>query len=246
MASHSDMSGIAGTAICEKDSDALTTTMARWMVERIARKVGTFRIALSGGETPKALYAKLASDPLRGQIDWTRVEMFWGDERFVPHDDPRSNFAMARDILLSHVPIPARRIHPIPVSGNAACAAEDYAKLLQNMYGATAFELGRPLFDLVLLGLGSDGHTASLLPGQSVLDDREKWVSAVLSGREEPRITLTFPAIESSAALAFLVIGDDKKDAVRKARSADTSIPAGQLKPQGAVFWFLDSASAGA
>jgi len=198
-------------------------------------------LALSGGSTPRALYTLLGSEY---RIDWSRVESFWGDERFVPYDDPNSNFRMARETLLSKIDIPPTNIHPIPTDGEPADAARRYEALLKNIYGSERLEPARPLFDVVLLGLGSDGHTASLLPGEPILEEREHWVAPVTHGRAEPRITLTYPAIESSAAIAFLVTGSDKAQAVREARAGNISLPAARIRAQGEVIWFLDSAAA--
>jgi 6-phosphogluconolactonase len=238
------VSAIAGTVIRESDAAALAARMAGWIADCIQEKQGRFRIALSGGETPKTLYKTLASNTFRTRIDWQRLDVFWGDERFVPYSDPRSNFAMARDALLCHVPIPPSHIHPMPVDGTPEDAAARYEMLLKELYGSATLDSAQPLFDLVLLGLGSDGHTASLLPGQPVLDEKEKWVAAVEAGREEPRLTLTYPVLENNARIAFLVTGKDKADAVKHARASDITLPAGRLRPSGAVLWFLDGDAA--
>jgi len=178
------------------------------------------------------------------RIPWQRLEVFWGDERFVPHDDPASNYRMAKETLLAHAPIPAGNIHPVPVNGIPREAAARYEMLLKRVYDAERLDPARPLFHIMLLGLGADGHTASLIPGQPVLDERERWVGAVAEGRPEARITLTYPAIESSAAIGFLVTGAEKAKAVRLARAGDGSIPAGRIRTSGEVIWFLDRAAA--
>lgn len=231
---------IRGDAVVAPDSASLAACAAEWLTARIAAKKGVFRLVLSGGSTPRALYTQLGA---QSQIDWARIELFWGDERFVPYDDPESNFRMARETLLSNIAIPPANIHPMPIDGDPAETAHRYEVLLKNIYGRETLE-SRPLFDVVLLGLGSDGHTASLLPGEPVLEEREKWVAAVTHGRAEPRITLTYPAIESSAAIAFLVTGADKAQTVRAARAGDVRLPAARINPQGKVVWFLDSAAA--
>jgi 6-phosphogluconolactonase len=235
---------IRGKAIIAPDSTSLASQAAEWLAARIATKIGTFRLVLAGGSTPRGLYELLGSEPWRTRIDWARVELFWGDERFVPHDDPESNFRMARETLLSWIAIPPANIHPIPTDGDPADAAQRYEALLKGIYGGETFDPSRPLFDVVLLGLGSDGHTASLLPGEPVLEEHEKWVAAVTHGRAEPRITLTYSAIESSAAIAFLVTGQDKAQTVRAARAGDSSLPAARIRPRGEIVWFLDSADA--
>lgn len=232
---------IRGEAIVAPDATSLAVRAAEWLAARILAKTGMFRLVLSGGTTPRALYALLGAER---RIDWTRVELFWGDERFVPYDDPESNFRMARETLLSNIAVPSANIHPMPVDGDPANAARRYEALLKNIYGRETLELSQPLFDVVLLGLGSDGHTASLLPGEPVLDEREKWVAAVTHGRAEPRITLTYPAIELSATIVFLVTGEDKAQTVRAVRAGDISLPAARLHSQGEVIWFLDTAAA--
>jgi 6-phosphogluconolactonase len=243
MAADSSMSGIAGEEIVSPDPAALAARAAEWLVARITAKKDVFRLVLSGGSTPRGLFTLLGSTAWRTRIDWARVELFWGDERFVPYDDPESNFRMARETLLAGIDIPPVNIHPIPTDGDAADAAHRYETLLKTAYGADTLDASRPLFDVVLLGLGSDGHTASLLPGEPVLDERVKWVASVAHGRAQPRITLTYPAIESSDAIAFLVTGADKAQTVRAARAGDLSLPAARIKPKGEVIWFLDSAA---
>jgi 6-phosphogluconolactonase len=243
MAAGSVVSAIAGRAIIAPDPASLAHLAAGWLATRIDAKQGPFRLVLSGGSTPRALYALLGSE-YRARIDWSRVELFWGDERFVPYSDPDSNFRMAQETLLSKIDIPSANVHPIPTNGEPADAAHCYEILLRNIYGSEKFNPARPLFDVILLGLGSDGHTASLLPGEPVLEEHEKWVASVMHGRTEPRITLTYPAIASSAAMALLVTGSDKAQAVRKARAGDISLPAARIRAQGEVIWFLDSASA--
>lgn len=214
---------------------------AKWIVARIAASAGTFRIALSGGSTPKLLYRRLAT--FGDRIAWKRLEFYWGDERFVPHDDPRSNDRMARQAMLDAVPVDPAKVHPIPTDGDPQSAAIRYEQLLRQAYGAD--RLGpRPLFDLVLLGLGEDGHTASLFPGSPLLNERERWVAAALDEAAEPRITLTFPPLESSSAILFLVTGKEKAPAVQRVLAGDRALPAAQLAARGEAIWFLDSAAA--
>lgn len=214
---------------------------AKWIVARIAATAGAFRVALSGGSTPKLLYRELAT--FGDQIAWKRLEFYWGDERFVPHDDPRSNYRMARETILDAVPVDPAKVHPIPTDGDPQSAAIRYERLLKQAYGAD--RLGpRPLFDLVLLGLGEDGHTASLFPGSPLLTETERWVAAAIVPSAEPRITLTFPSLEASRAILFLVTGDQKALAVQRVLAGDRALPAAQLAPQGEVYWFLDRAAA--
>jgi len=228
-----------------KDPNALAAIAAEWFVRTANARPGNLRIALSGGSTPKALYELLGSEPLRARIPWQRIDLFWGDERFVPHDSPESNYRMVRQTLLATVPLPPARIHPVPVDGTPDEAARSYEMALKHSYGADTLDPARPLFDIMLLGLGRDGHTGSLLPGQPVLDQRERWVDAVMSGREEPRVTLTYPAIESSHVLAFLVSGSEKAHVLENVRRGDPRLPAARIRTSGAVIWLVDSAAAG-
>jgi 6-phosphogluconolactonase len=234
---------IAGQTHVEPDGDALARYVADWLAERIAAAKDNFRLSLSGGSTPKALYSLLATEPYRSRIAWDRVEFYWGDERFVPHDHPDSNYRMANDALLSHVP--AQHIYPMPTDTDPDDCANRYQALLQKNYGAQTFDPARPFFDVMLLGLGDDGHTASLIPGQPVLNERTRWVAPVLHGRSEQRITLTYPALESSRIIAFLVTGTGKVQTVARVRGGDTALPAARIRPHGDVIWFLDRAAAG-
>jgi 6-phosphogluconolactonase len=237
-------SPVSGQLEISNDPDALAHRVAEWFTDTVHATPGTVRIALSGGSTPKELYTLLGGEPFVGCIPWQRVELFWGDERFVPHDDPASNYRMVQQALLSRAPIAADRIHPMPVEGAPADAAVRYETLLKRIYGADEFDSARPFFHIMFLGLGNDGHTASLIPGQPVLEERNRWVAAVTGGRAEIRITLTYPAIESSRAIAFLATGTEKAGAVAAVRAGDENLPAGRIRPSGDVIWFLDRAAA--
>ncbi|HEY4114260.1 MAG TPA: 6-phosphogluconolactonase [Rhizomicrobium sp.] len=225
--------------------EAVAVAAAEWIAHRIAETSDVFRIALSGGNTPRSLYRRLASPDYHDRIEWRRVELFWGDERFVPHNDPRSNYRMARETLLAHAPVLIDHIHPIPTEGEPDQAARKYEMLLKAIYGGESFSQSRPLFDVVLLGLGADGHTASLFPGSRALEERTHWVCAV-EGKDEPRITLTYPALQSARAVVFLVDGEDKADVVARVRAGDMALPAARLKARGEVLWFVDRAAASA
>jgi 6-phosphogluconolactonase len=238
-------SSIAGRIEISNDIHALSHRAAEWFVRVLESRSGDIRVALSGGSTPKELYRLLGSGTVSGRIPWHQVDLFWGDERFVPHDNPESNFGMVNEILLTSIPILPDRVHPMPVDGTPADAARRYEIELMRCYGADALDPARPLFDVMLLGLGSDGHTCSLIPGEPVLDDRDHRVAPVMSGRSEPRITLTYPAIESSRRLAFLVSGADKAEALRAVRGGDDSKPAARIRTKGEVIWFVDAAAAG-
>ena len=230
---------IAGTLEVVKDAAALAARAAQIVAERLGGAQYPFRIVLSGGSTPRAAYQLLAHQ----DNDWSCAELFFSDERFVPPDHPDSNYRMVRETLLAGGLVDPRKLAAIPTDGTPQSAAERYDEILRQQYGAGTLEHGVPLFHLTLLGLGDDGHTASLLPGQPVLEERERWAAAVPQGRAEPRITLTYPALESSALILFLVSGAGKRDALAKARRGVG--PAGAIVPEGKVLWLADAAAAG-
>jgi 6-phosphogluconolactonase len=176
---------------------------------------------------------------------WPLVSWYWGDERFVPHDHPESNYRMVREAMLARAPVPPENIHPVPVDGQPAEAAERYARILREAYGAAILDSRRPLFDVTLLGLGADGHTASLLPDEPVVDERKRWVAAVAHGRPEIRITTTYPVIESSRRVAFLVAGREKAAILRAICAGTSQAPAARVRPVGELVWFVDRAAAG-
>jgi 6-phosphogluconolactonase len=236
---------MSGTLVVRETPEALAGHVAEWLIGRVAGQAGTARIALSGGSTPKLLFAKLSSHECSARIPWARVHLYWGDERFVPYDHPDSNYGMTRAALLDKVAVPEANVHPMPTDGVPADAAARYERLLQQAYGAAVLEPSRPLFDVVFLGLGEDGHTASLIPGQPVLDERTRWVAPVEHGRKEVRLTLTYPVLESSRAVAFLVTGAGKAAILREVRSGRSDVPAARLKPSGELIWFVDRAAAG-
>jgi 6-phosphogluconolactonase len=227
------------------DPQTMAKRAAEWIAERIASTADVFRIALSGGNTPKLLYEELASAAYRASIEWRRVELFWGDERFVPPDDERSNYRMVRETLLPHAPVLIDHIHPIVTEVDPENAALRYESVLKRAYGADTLSPERPLFDLVLLGLGDDGHTASLFPGSPALSERTRWASAT-AGRDVPRITLTFPAIQSSSAVLFLVSGKEKAAMVALVQAGGARLPAARVRSQGEIVWFLDEPAASA
>jgi 6-phosphogluconolactonase len=224
---------------------ALAHHVAEWMTAAALAAQGPFRVSLSGGSTPKTLYTLLASDEFRSRFPWQAVSWYWGDERFVPYDDPESNFRMTREAMLARAPVPPGNIHPVPTDGTPEDAALRYERILQDSYGAATLDPARPLFDLTLLGLGADGHTASLLPGDPVLEERKRWVAVVAHGRPEVRLTMTYPVIESSRRVAFLVAGREKAPVLRAIRSGATDMPAARLRPVGELIWFVDRAAAG-
>jgi 6-phosphogluconolactonase len=218
---------------------------AEWMTSAALETKGTFRVSLSGGSTPKTLYGLLASDEFRSRFPWQRAYWYWGDERFVPYDHPESNYRMTREAMLAKAPVPPENVHPVPVDGSPQDAARRYEEDLQQAYGARVLDSARPLFDVTLLGLGPDGHTASLLPADPVLEERERWVAVVSHGRPEIRITMTYPVIDSSRRVAFLVTGQEKAAILQAIWTGGSQVPAARVRPVGELFWFVDRAAAG-
>ncbi|MGB8331989.1 MAG: 6-phosphogluconolactonase [Polyangiales bacterium] len=239
------MDGLNARVEILQDPTALAHHVAAWMTAAARASKGPFRVALSGGSTPKLLYEILASDEVRRRFPWQRVLWYWGDERFVPHDHPDSNYRMAREAMLEKAPVPAENIFPVPVDGTPEEAAMRYEQTLQKAYGATVLERGKPLLDINLLGLGPDGHTASLIPGEPVLQERKRWVAAVTHGRPEVRITMTYPVLESCRHAAVVVSGREKAAIVAAILSGESQAPAARIKPVGELIWFLDRAAAG-
>lgn len=233
-----------GQLTIARDALHLAQAAAEWLADRIAQSRGPFRLVLSGGTTPGPLYALLASKPWRGRIDWARLEIFWADERAVPRDHPDSNARMVRGLLLDHLPLEADQIHPIPTDGTLESCAAHYEALLKRRYGRAQLSAHPPLFDAVMLGIGRDGHTASLLPGQPVLDETRRWVAGVPHGAPQPRLTLTYPAIASSRHIAFLATGPQKADPVAAAFAGDMRLPAARVTGAGDILWFLDGPAA--
>jgi 6-phosphogluconolactonase len=238
------MGEISGRFEILSDPMALARRVAEWMTLAALAAKGPFRVSLSGGSTPKTLYQLLASDAFSGRFPWQRVFWYFGDERFVPYDHPDSNYRMVREAMLAKVPVPPENVYPVPFDGSPEDAAWRYERTLQEAYGGTMLDPGRPLFDVTLLGLGADGHTASLLPGEPVLEERQRWVAAVSHGRPEIRITMTYPAIDSSRRVAFLVTGREKAAIVRAIRTGVSEAPASRVRPIGELVWFVDQAAA--
>jgi 6-phosphogluconolactonase len=235
-----------GSLFVYHDARALAGAAAKFMCDCATAKAGPFVVALAGGSTPKLTYETLAVEPLVARFPWARAHFVFGDERFVPHDNKESNARMVDEAMLSLVPVPLDHVHRVPTTGLGPDEAADaYGRSLKELYGAEELVPGRPLLDLCLLGLGEDGHTASLIPGEPVLQERKRWVAAVGHGRPEVRITLTYPALESSATTVFLVQGEGKRAILDRLLSGDDTVPAGKLRPQGDLFWLVDTAAAG-
>ena len=227
------------------DADGVARRVADWLLADALAKPGRFAVALAGGSTPRRLYALLAQAPYLEAFPWARTHWFWGDERFVPHDDPLSNYRMVREAMLARVPIPAANIHPMTTEGVTPDeAAALYESDLRTFHGAPRLEASHPLFDVVLLGLGADGHTASLFPGTPALGEREKWVTAVEGEKPEMRLTLTYPALESCRNAAFLVTGAEKRERLGQLCRGGSAFPAARFAPAGSLVAFADRAAA--
>jgi 6-phosphogluconolactonase len=235
---------MSGEIVVLKDGSAIACHMAEWLLGQALAKQGAFALGLSGGSTPKMLYALLASNAFRDRFPWDRTHLFFGDERFVPHDHPDSNYRMAWEAMIAHVPIPASQVHPWQTDGDPKHGALHYADTLKRFYGGDTFDPSRPLFDVQLLGLGEDGHTASLFPGVAALGERSAWTAAVIGAKPEPRLTLTYPALDSSRVVAFLVSGEGKRHILARAMAGDEALPAVHVVPVGKRLFFTDEAAA--
>lgn len=224
------------------DPAALAERVAAWLVKCAMARRGAVSLALSGGSTPRRLYRRLAGPPWRDRMPWERVHLFWGDERLVPIEHPHSNQRMVREAVISHVPIPIRNLHPVLTDGSAETVARRYDAELR-MFAAE--RPGEPLFDVQLLGLGKDGHTASLFPGHSALAERRAWVAPVIGVTPEARVTLTYPALDNSRDVAFLVTGLEKRAVLRRLLEGDAALPAAAVTPRRSITIFADHAAAG-
>lgn len=226
------------------DPEALAQRAAGWLVETLAALPGPRTVCLSGGSTPRRLYELLATAPLLERMPWDRIHWFWGDERFVPPDDARSNFRMTSEAMLDQAPGLQAHIHPIQTTGRTPReAARLYQAELASFYGADMLDPARPLFDVTFLGLGSNGHSASLFPDEAVLDEQTAWAAPVTPPGEPTRITLTYPPLDSSRHVAFLVAGADKRAMLQRLRQGDRTIPAGRISPLGRLRAFVDAAA---
>lgn len=229
--------------IVAPDLPMLVENAAKRIADVIARSGPTVAICLTGGSTPKPIYQRLAAEPYRSKLPWGKSHWFWGDERFVPLEDERSNARMAHAAFLDQLPIPRHNIHPMPTdASNPHEAALQYETELKRFYGRDRLHPEQPLFDLVLMGLGLDGHTASLFPGGSAVSETERWVVGVdLAGLPPlvPRMSLTFPTLASTRRMTFLVSGRDKRDVVDRVLSGQ-ELPAARAYANGNLVWLLD------
>lgn len=229
-----------------KDGEALSDAAAKFVAGHISatlKKNSRYTIALSGGSTPKRLHQLLAQSPYKEQIDWSKLHVFWGDERAVPFEDSRNNAKMAYETLLDFVPVPASQIHVMRTDIGAAESAAEYEKILHEYFDKTATS-----FDLVLLGMGDDGHTLSLFPGQPVIHEEKRWATAFwLQAQDMYRITLTRTIVNRSACVAFLTTGPAKahalKEVLKGAPNPDL-YPSQVIRPVGELHWFVDEAAA--
>ncbi len=234
------------------DTESLARAAAAHFVSLAGQAVaseGRFTVALSGGSTPRPTYAQLATSELSAQVDWPGVHVFWGDERCVPPDNPDSNYGMARKTLLDHVPIPVQNIHRIRGELEPEEAAAEYELTLREFF-SPAPENPAATFDLVLLGLGADGHTASLFPSAAELEEQPRWVVAHYVDKARAwRVTLTPTAINAATQVTFIVSGAGKAETMRRVLSGPHQpdlLPAQIIRPaMGSLLWLVDAAAAG-
>jgi len=227
-----------------RDPKEVAAEVAAWLHQRVSASAGRLSICISGGSTPRLLYQTLARPPYASRFPWHRLHWFWCDERFVLPEHPDSNYGMTRAVMLDVVPAPPENVHPVNTRlDTPLAAADDYERVLRHFHDSAFLDPGKPLFNIVLLGVGEDGHTASLFPGAPAVDEATRWVVPVIGFRPEPRITLTFPALRSSGHIAFLVCGAEKRPIVSEIFSGK-DVPAGRVRSDGAIHWFLDQAAA--
>lgn len=231
------------------DLQALASGVAERITELARQAIaerGRFTIALAGGSTPRPIYQQLAQ---ADNIDWTWVTVFWGDERCVPPDHQESNFRMAQEALLAHVPIPAAQIFRMRGEDEPQAAAAAYTRDLMQVFGGDP-QAGPPPegFDLILLGMGGDGHTASLFPGTPAVDEQVEWVVAQhIPAVDAWRLTLTYPVLNAARTVIFTVAGADKAARVQEilaTQGQPDALPAARVRPVGELIWALDASAA--
>ncbi|MBR0814189.1 6-phosphogluconolactonase [Bradyrhizobium diazoefficiens] len=231
--------------IVTSDAQALAQAAAERVMARIAANPGRIAICLTGGSSPKKLYQLLGSDAWRDRIPWERVHWFIGDERFVDEGDPLNNMSVARATFLDR-DAPPGHVHPIPTMVETPDrSAEAYAHELQAFYGAENLDPARPLFDLVLMGVGPDGHTASLFPGFPEIEEAERWVIGVPKANVAPfvpRVSLTLPALASCREMLFEIAGHDKQPILTRLLNGET-LPALRARSNGETVWLVDRAA---
>ena len=237
-----------GSVRVSADLQALTGALADFFLEcaqSACQKRGRFAVALSGGSTPRALYSLLSEPAYRDTVPWDRTHLFWGDERCVPHDSPESNYRMVAQTLLSKITIPEANIHATRGQDkDPARAASDYQEDITRFFSLAPQEI--PEFDLILLGLGPDGHTASLFPDTGATEVTERLVTAVYVPRlDSHRLSLTLPVLNGGANVTFMVAGEEKSEILRRVVSDEKpALPAQMVEPKGSLYWYVDSAAA--
>src|SRR6202163_1300907 len=231
--------------IAVADPAQLAKMAADRLIARISANAGRAAICLTGGSSPKQLYQLLATDAYRSKIPWDHVHWFIGDDRFVAANDPLYNMGMARRLFLDRC-APADTIHPIPTdAADPEDAARRYESELKSYYGFGRLNPARPLFDLVLMGVGPDGHTASLFPGYPALDETQRWVVGIPKAHVEPfvpRVTLTLPALNSCREMLFEVSGADKRAILTRVLAGE-NLPANRAHSMGETIWLVDTAA---
>jgi 6-phosphogluconolactonase len=244
---------MSNTPLLYADADALARAAAVKLLGLAGAAIaerGVFTLALSGGSTPKKLYALLAKDPAFVAFPWAQTQLFFGDERHVPPEDQESNFRMVKETLLASGHVPESNIHRVPAElGDAAQAAAKYEEELRRVFTGPALLDGFPCFDVILLGMGPDGHTASLFPGSPGLKEQTKWVVAnPVAKFNTDRITFTFPVLNAARNVLLLVAGADKEAMIREVLvDARGTYPVERVQPrEGLKVWMLDHAAAAA
>ena len=230
-----------------KNVETLNLAFAEWItgvIENTLRTQDRFTIALSGGSTPVPVHLILAGSPYKERIDWSKLHVFWGDERAVPFEDSRNNAKMGYDTLLNFVSVPPAQIHVMRTDIPPEQSAAEYEKILHEYFGPTG-----PSFDLVLLGMGDDGHTLSLFPGTAVVHEETAWVTSFfLKAQDMYRITLTRPIVNRAARIGFITAGSKKAHALKEVLKGEYNpdkYPSQTIMPQaGELHWFVDEAAA--
>jgi 6-phosphogluconolactonase len=229
------------------DAKTIAETAAKRLISRLKSAKNRAAVCLTGGSSPEGLYRLLAEEPWRKEVPWDRVHWFMGDDRFVPETDPLSNMGMARRLFLDKTGAPRGNVHAIPADVNyPEGAANIYQHTLRDFYGAEQLDPARPLFDLVLMGVGPDGHTASLFPQSRALDENSRWAVGVAKAGMEPlvpRVTLTFPALASTHEMLFMADGAGKREILHRVFSGE-DLPAARAYAEGDLVWLLDRAAA--
>jgi 6-phosphogluconolactonase len=230
-----------------QNKESLSVALAAWisdLIESALKSQEFFSLALSGGETPKILYKELASEKYKEKINWKRTQIFWGDERVVPFNDERNNAKMAYELLIDHIDIPASQVHAIRTDIEPIFAANEYEKMLHTFFDNTS-----RTFDLVLLGMGDDGHTLSLFPGSEIIINHKNWVNEVYKVDQQMyRITLMPSLVNRASNIAFIVDGNKKASVLKRVIEGPYNpleLPAQIIKPvSGELHWFLDDEAA--